>query len=168
MSMEYIVPSLRIANLRDMADYEALEEWLAHLMELEEDQFLARFHQQVQKESEKSWHDHHIKLHTLKVNNLIMLCDSKFTKFLSKFQMHLLGPYIVNEITNGGAVQLVKLNGEPFLGKVNGCRLKLYTGDPTQRLYSSRIVLVLQVVARERETINYIARVGGQGSDQAA
>ena len=35
MSMEYIVPSLRIAALMDMVDREALEEWLAQLMELE-------------------------------------------------------------------------------------------------------------------------------------
>jgi len=37
MPMEYIVPSLHIVALTDMADYEALEERLAHLMELKED-----------------------------------------------------------------------------------------------------------------------------------
>ncbi len=44
--------------------------------------------------------------------------------------MHWLGPYVIKEITNGGVVPLVKLNGEPFLGKVNGSRLKPYTGVP--------------------------------------
>lgn len=78
------------------------------------------------------WHDHHIKLHTFKVNDLILLYDSKFTKFPCKFRMHWLGPYIVKEITDGGIVQLVKLKGKPFLGGVNGSRLKLYTRDPTQ------------------------------------
>jgi len=34
--------------------------------------------------------------------------------------MHWLGPYVIKEITDGRVVQLVKLNGEPFLGKVNG------------------------------------------------
>ncbi len=43
--------------------------------------------------------------------------------------MHWLGPYVIKEITNGGANQLAKLNGELFLGKVNGSLLKLYRGD---------------------------------------
>lgn len=34
--------------------------------------------------------------------------------------MHWLGPYVIKDITDDGVVQLVKLNGEPFLGKVNG------------------------------------------------
>ncbi len=90
------------------------------------------FHQQVQKECEKAWHNHHIKLCMFKVNDLVLLYDSKFTKFLGKFQMHWLGPYIVKEITDGGTVHLTKLNGEPFLVRVNGSILKFYTGDPTQ------------------------------------
>lgn len=42
--------------------------------------------------------------------------------------MHWLGLYFVKEVTDGGVVQLVKLNGEPIPGKVNGSRLKPYTG----------------------------------------
>lgn len=99
-----------------MLDYEALEERIAQLIELEEDRFLAGFHQQVRKEHEKAWHDWHIKLRTFKVNDLVLLCDNNFDKFLGKFQMHWLGPYVIKEITSGGAVQLVKLNGEPFPG----------------------------------------------------
>lgn len=67
------------------------------------------------------------------------------------------GPYIFKEIIDGGVVQLMKLNGEPFSGRFNGSRLKLYIGDLAQRLYGSKIVLVLQVVSRERQTINYTA-----------
>lgn len=61
--MQYIVPSLCISTLTSIVDHEALEERLTQLMELEEDQFLPGFHQQVQKERKKEWHDHHIKLH---------------------------------------------------------------------------------------------------------
>lgn len=46
--------------------------------------------------------------------------------------MHWLGPYFIKEITDGGVVQLVKLNGDPFLGEVNGSKLKPYSGDPTR------------------------------------
>jgi len=49
MPMEYIVPSLRIAVITSMVDRGALEERLAQLEELEEEWFLAGFHQQVQK-----------------------------------------------------------------------------------------------------------------------
>ena len=45
MPMEYIVPSLKIALLTDLADEEIVEERLLHLVELEEDIFVARFHQ---------------------------------------------------------------------------------------------------------------------------
>ena len=51
-------------------------------------------------------------------------------KFPGKFQMHWLGPYVIKEIMDGGAVKLIKMNGEPFPRKVNRSRLKLYTGDP--------------------------------------
>ena len=60
MPMEYIVPNLKIATLTDLADEEIVEERLLHLLDLEEDRFVAGFHQQVQKNREKSWHDRHI------------------------------------------------------------------------------------------------------------
>lgn len=91
---------------------------------MEEDRFFAGFHQKIQKEREKAWHDRHIKLHTFKLNNLVLLYDNNFDKFPRKFQTHWLEPYVIKEISNGGVVQLVKLNGDPFLGKVNGNRLK--------------------------------------------
>ena len=81
MPMEYIVPSLWIAAMTGMVEHEALEERLMQLEELEEEWFLAGFHQQVQKQHEKSWHDRHIKLRTFKENDLVLLYDSKFKKF---------------------------------------------------------------------------------------
>ena len=129
MSMEYIVPSLRISTLTEMADHETLEEQLVQIMELEEYCFLVGFHQQVQKECKTAWHDRHIKLHTFKVDDLMLLYDNKFTKFPRKLQMHYWGAYVIKEIMDGGTIQFTKLNGEPFPGKVNGSRLKLYTGD---------------------------------------
>ena len=131
MPMEYIVPSLWIAVITGMADRRALEERLAQLEELEEEQFLARFCQQVQRQCEKAWHDRHIKVRTFKENDLVLLYDSKFKKFPGKLRMHWLGPYVVEEVTDGGAVQLTKLNGDPFPGRVNGSFLKLYMGELT-------------------------------------
>ena len=126
MPMEYTMPSVHIIVLTGMMDHEALEERLAQVDEIEEEIFLARFHQQVQKQCKSAWHHRHIKLCSFKVNGLVLIYDTKFDKFLQKFRMHWLGPYVIKEIINGQAVQLVKLNGEPFPGKVNGSHLKPY------------------------------------------
>eukprot|EP00253_Pinus_taeda_P014849 PITA_14849 len=104
---------------------------LEQLDELDKERFLARFHQQVQKQRKKAWHDRYIKVRTFKKDDLVLLHDSKFEKFPGKLRMHWLGPYIVKEVTDGGAVHLAKLNGDPFSGKVNGSPLKLYMGRPT-------------------------------------
>lgn len=69
-------------------------------------------------------------MHTFKVNDLVLLYDSKFEKFPGKIRMHWLGPYVVKEVTYGSVVQLVKLNGEPLPERVNGSHLKLYMGGP--------------------------------------
>ena len=104
MPMEYIVPSLRVLALTMMADEETLNEGLLHLVGLEEDRFIAGFHQQVQKEREKTWHDRHIKHKTFKVGDLVLLYDNKFVKFPGKFYMHWLRPYHVKHVTSGGAI----------------------------------------------------------------
>ena len=85
MPMEYIVPSLHIAVLTGMTDHGSLGERLMQLGELEEEWFLAGFHQQVQKQHQRAWHDRNIRLRTLKVNNLVLLDDNKFDKFPWKF-----------------------------------------------------------------------------------
>ena len=50
MPMEYILPSLRIAQIIGMADTNMVQQRLAQLLALEEDRFIAGFHQKVQKE----------------------------------------------------------------------------------------------------------------------
>jgi len=132
MPMEYIMPSMHISTFTSMVDHKVLEDWLVQLMELEEDRFLVGFHHKVQKKHEKEWHYRHIKFPMFKVNDLVLLYATKFTKFLGKFQMHWLGPYVIKEIKNGGIVQLVKLSGEPFPRRVNDSRLNPYIGDPAQ------------------------------------
>jgi len=127
--MEYIVPSLRIIAVTNMVDSDIMEEQLEQLVTLEDYLFVTGFHQQVQKAREKSWHDQHIKQRTFRNGDLVLLYDSKFVKFPSKLKIHWLGPYIVKNISNGGIVQLVNLNREPFLRRVNGIRLKIYMDD---------------------------------------
>ena len=73
MAMRLHERSIQDLGLGVQQIHTQLEEW-----------FLAGFHQQVQKQREKSWHDHHIKLCTFKENNLVLLYDKKFEKFNGK------------------------------------------------------------------------------------
>jgi len=54
MPMEYIVPSLRIIAVTNMADSGIMEERMEQLIALEEDRFIIGFHQQVQNAREKA------------------------------------------------------------------------------------------------------------------
>ena len=49
MPMEYIIPSLIIAQITGMVDTDTVQERLAQLLALEEDRFIVGFHQKVQK-----------------------------------------------------------------------------------------------------------------------
>lgn len=92
---------------------------------------MAGSHQGVRKSREKAWHNRHIKQRTFKNGDLVLMYDSKFTKFSGMFQMHWLGPYVIKDISDGGIVQLTKLNMEVFSSSINGIRLKVYRDDPT-------------------------------------
>ena len=85
MTMEYIVPSLKIATLTYLANEEIVEERLLHLVELEEVKFIAGFHQQVQKNRKNAWHDRHINSKAIKEGDLVLMYDNKFVRFPGKF-----------------------------------------------------------------------------------
>ena len=51
---------------------------------------------------------------------MVLLYESKFVKHLGKLKMHWLGPYVINFITEVGAIQLQHFNGAMFPKLVNG------------------------------------------------
>jgi hypothetical protein len=124
--MEYLVPSLIIPAFTDMDDTGYFQERLAQLVKLEEDIFIAGFHQRVQKDREKAYHDRHIKKKAFKKGDLVLVYDSKFIKHPGKFITHCLGPYEITYIIEGGVAQLKTLKREWKEGLVNGSQLKLY------------------------------------------
>jgi hypothetical protein len=117
--MEYLAPGLRIVSFTDMDDTSIVRERLAQLVELEEDKFISGFHQQVQKEREKAYHDRNIKKKAFKQGDLVLVYDSKFIKHPRKFRMHWFRPYEVAYVTEGGFVQLSTLKGQWKEGLVN-------------------------------------------------
>ena len=86
--VEFTVPSLLISTTLKFSEKASLQERLHELQELDEARFLAEFHQKVQKDRQKPWHDRHIKNKTFQVGGKVLLYDSKFQKFLGKLQMH--------------------------------------------------------------------------------
>ena len=67
-----------------------------------------------------------MKLKYFQCGDMVVLYDKKFTKHLGKLQMHWLGPYVIHFITDGGVVQLQKLDGALLPKLVNGSQLNLY------------------------------------------
>ena len=63
----------------------------------------------------------------------MILHDSKFVKHPGKLQMHWLGPYVINFITDRGAVHLQQLNGVMFPKLLNGRWLNPYREGPVRR-----------------------------------
>ena len=58
---------------------------------------------------------------------MVLLYDNNFSKHPAKLQMHWMGPYIINFITKGGAVQLQHLDGIMLPKLVNGSRMNPYS-----------------------------------------
>jgi hypothetical protein len=52
--VEFILPRFHIETIIELLDTSAIKERLEELVQLEEDWFVARFHQQVQKAREKA------------------------------------------------------------------------------------------------------------------
>jgi hypothetical protein len=60
MTLEFIVPNLRIALATHMIYENSLQHRLYELMDLEDDHLVAGFNQVVKNQREKAWHDHNI------------------------------------------------------------------------------------------------------------
>ena len=115
--MEYIVPSLRVVAIIGMIDVDVVEDILLQLVHLEEEHFVLRFHNNIKKQRKKVWHDRHIKSKHFEFRGLVLMYENNFFKHLGKMKTHWLGPYVVKEITDIGAVKLENLNATVVRGR---------------------------------------------------
>jgi transposase InsO family protein len=83
--LKFLVPSLCVIAITNMAEQGAVKESPSQLMEMEEDRILAGFHQEVQKVRDKSWHGRHIKRKSFKGGDLVLVYDNKFLHHPGKF-----------------------------------------------------------------------------------
>lgn len=148
------MPILRVATHMDMTDRGSMEDGIAQLEELEEERLgpdeeiqqsdlrlqalmneRARLREKsAMAEAEVQKLGEEIKREFLDKKPMVIKQDErnyvdKLGDYRQKFisLMHWMRPYVIKEITDGGAVQLMKLNGELFPGKVTDSEVKWRT-----------------------------------------
>jgi hypothetical protein len=120
VSLEFLIPSLHVAAITHMIERGVVQEILNQLLSMEEDRILAGFHQKVQKERDKAWHDCHIKRKMFKEGDIVFFYDSNSLQHPGKLRMHWLGRYEVKSVTDRGYLQLRDLAGTNLRGMING------------------------------------------------
>jgi hypothetical protein len=102
--LEFQVPILCVEMITYMTEQGTVKDRLNQLLVMEEDHILTGFHQQVQKERDKSLHDIHINKKNFKEGDLVLMYDNKSIHHPGKLKMHWLGLYKVKIVTNGGDI----------------------------------------------------------------
>ena len=78
--MEYIVPSLRIVVITKMIDVDAIEEILSQLVQLEEEFFIAKFHQILKNKGKKDGIIDTLRERTLRSEALFLCMTTNFSR----------------------------------------------------------------------------------------
>ena len=106
------------------------KERLLQLQELQELRHDAYENAAIYKKKIKAFHDRHIRRRSFQIGDKVWLYNSRLKLFPGKLCSRWDGPYVVQELFDGGAVLISDLKtGRQF--KVNGHRLKLYlTSEP--------------------------------------
>ena len=79
----------------------------------------------AEKHRQKQWYDSKVCTKEFQKGDLVLVFTLK--KHKRKLKMRGLGPYVINEITLGGAVCLETLDGEPMANFINGSCLKTFS-----------------------------------------
>ncbi|KAK8698038.1 hypothetical protein V6N13_114170 [Hibiscus sabdariffa] len=105
------------------------EKRLLELNELEE--FLLQAYESARlcKEKTKRWHDKHIMPQHFHEGQQVLLYNSRLKLFPGKLKSRWLGLFLVHKVYPYGAVE-IKKDEDVNIFKVNGQRLKVYTGAP--------------------------------------
>ena len=104
---------------------------MLQLNEMDEFRKEAYDNARVYKERTKEWHDRHIQRHEFKLGLQVLLYNSCLRLLPGKLKSRWSGPFIVTKVFPYGAVEVSHDTKDTF--KVNGQRLKLYTGGNFQK-----------------------------------
>ena len=109
-----------------------MSERVKELERLDETRLLAIMGMYAEKRRRKHWHDQNIKKQKFQVGDLVLLYTLK--KHKRKLKKRGLGPYVISELNNSGAVRLETLDGEPMANFINGSRLKKFEEPLTETM----------------------------------
>ena len=97
-----------------------IDQRLFDLNKLEEERSTAIYHQQVQKQQQKAWHDRNLRKKNISIDDMALLYDSRVKGKPKKLHTAWMGPYIVEEINANDSKRLKTLQGRVFAKVVNG------------------------------------------------
>ena len=124
--IEFDLPTPRVMQDERLPDLDSQALRLALFEKLEEERMLALRHNVQQQLKRKERFDEKIKRLDVGIGDLVLLKDSRHSKFPGKLMSRWGGPYKVTKIWRNGSLQLAFLDGVPFETRVNGSRVKRY------------------------------------------
>ena len=126
LPIELEVQSLRIALDERMGDNDSLKHQLVMLENLDETRAQSYLNMEAIQKHRKSYYDSKLAFKKLEPNDLVLLYDSRFQKFLGKFKMRWFGLYKILRSFPNGSVKLQDFASKLHLTRYNGYRLKSY------------------------------------------
>jgi hypothetical protein len=126
LPIEIELPSLRISLKERLGDEESLKHRYEMLEKLEETRAQAYLNMVAIQKHRKTYYDSKLEPKVLRENDLILLYDSRFSKFPSKFKMRWFGPYCIFKSYPNGSIQLQDFAEVVHSTRYNGHCLKPY------------------------------------------
>ncbi|MCO5581470.1 hypothetical protein L7F22_035355 [Adiantum nelumboides] len=129
LPIKFLLPTLQVA-IELQWDGHAMSNRMNELEHLDERRLTAIHAMYVEKRRRKAWYDKNLRVQEFKEGDLVLLYSLKKDK--RKLTPRGLGPYVINTITNGGAVRLETLDSLETLDRqqmanfINGSRLRRY------------------------------------------
>lgn len=137
--MEFLIPTLRVAKSLEWTGHE-LSHRLMELEQLDEFRLQSIAGMYAQKRRMKKFHDAHIISKDFQKGDLVLVYSLK--KHTLKLKKRGIGPFVIHELSNSGAVHLSTLDGELMPNWISGCRLKKYheplTMDILERIHAAK------------------------------
>jgi hypothetical protein len=126
LPIECQIPFLKLA-LKLLPNTYAEEECLLYLMQLDETHHDATLVIEAQKKCVKAQYEKHVRPHVFSKGDLVLLYEQDLDMLgAKKFEAMWRGPYIVRQVLEKGAYELVDYNGIPLNEPRNGLYLKKY------------------------------------------
>ncbi|MCO5558815.1 hypothetical protein L7F22_012403 [Adiantum nelumboides] len=123
LPLEFLIPTLRVAQKLEWTGHE-LSEQIDVLEKLDETRLKAVASIYAQKRNMKSFFDQHVINKEFATGDYVLMYTLK--QHSRKMQKQRNGPYVIQDISPSGAINLATLEGEEMPNWISGCRLKKY------------------------------------------